>query len=1171
MKRLCALKRIGTVCCMLVVAAISIHLCQHASLFFEFGDVHAQFEQADVENSYALERDTEADLESLTPNDAIAKLVKINSSYSRASFLFKWLAEANKTDLIEMLRISEGVERNAYRTEIQTATTRKLATLDPYLSLQWISGQPRVSRAPVLRSLFHEWSLIDIDQAVEGAKLISGSDRKTALETILSKHNDLAASAVLDVSRELELEEVGLQSISDSETRELLDDPATAWDSLLSDSLDDESQLDSLELVAAAWREQEGFDVLLQVAKLFPMKDDRSALSTVIEGSVVKDIEDAFAWLRKVPRLERGELPCALAMVAARTDPELAFREIAAWSDDPIHVQLEKSAANTWAKTDPREMLERIKTIPQSARVGAMEIALTRLAYGSPIEAVAYMEATKEFVRSDTHFARTIAKQWSFTDPEAALEWAIAYSAEDKELLDSLRRVIFRNLVRVDLEKALDISRSNIRSTLIRVDDAAEYDVIWELTQLGKIEEAISLLPQVHGQARFFSILALGEMLVRAGDPIKTIELGTEIPSLNNPLFGPASYFNTTLDLWAIRNPQQLFQTLPLITSPLVRSLAARTLIDLQDATPALTEEQIQSAQAFLDEHPISVDALRQELVFPAEKGLISLDQLDEPEEVQAQITDAVEQGTSVSTGTNEIDLNSGDRVTAFERSVTLYETLDSARVEDLRDLLKDSRDIEQASDRRHRQVAIASRFASLNPEKALEAAFEFPANDRLPVLEGIFAEWSESDLTSATKAAASLDQRNRTTALKSITAMRDDLGVQKLRSIARELGHAGYANDIENDSLLVEFADNPRRVWHYLTHDGLENSSQLDILTQVAEAAVEIEGLDVLFHLHAPFSRVRFVDEILVLDAVVTALVKNDPEVTWKYVQSGSSKTPVHSSERTDITGTNVRSQWDRAYMTNVVQELLLKSWSAWNPTFVLERLEHIPRQLQSLACEHALEALVAIEPERAVELMQTLKHLGTNRDRVVSRFVRQWSTADPSAALAWVQSERSIEDQSRQDLLMYVLSSLALEDPKLALEIAGREPNPSQIEHWIIYELALMDVETAIEVLPLVSEEGQYFANAGVAEQLIENGDVDRAVAIRKQYEEDSGESVNWFMFFLDWAIENPVQLFERLDDLPPTLRFEGAHALDYRHLPELTQEQKDTVHAIYEAGQN
>ena len=98
-----------------------------------------------------------------------------------------------------------------------------------------------------------------------------------------------------------------------------------------------------LELVASAWEVEEGFDVLLQAATLFPSKDDRSALSTVITGAVSNNIEDAFAWLRNVSLLERGELPCALAMVAALTDPEMAFEEIAAWSDDPIHVQLEKN------------------------------------------------------------------------------------------------------------------------------------------------------------------------------------------------------------------------------------------------------------------------------------------------------------------------------------------------------------------------------------------------------------------------------------------------------------------------------------------------------------------------------------------------------------------------------------------------------------------------------------------------------------------------------------------------------------------------------------------------------------------------------------------------------------------------------------------------------------
>ena len=82
----------------------------------------------------------------------------------------------------------------------------------------------------------------------------------------------------------------------------------------------------------------------------------------------------------------------------------------------------------------------------------------------------------------------TIAQHWSHTDPEAALEWVIDYSGEDQELLESLRRSVFRNLVRVDFERALDISRNSTWSTLVNAQDAAEYDVLWELTQLGMID-----------------------------------------------------------------------------------------------------------------------------------------------------------------------------------------------------------------------------------------------------------------------------------------------------------------------------------------------------------------------------------------------------------------------------------------------------------------------------------------------------------------------------------------------------------------------------------------------------------------------------------------------------------------------------------------------------------
>jgi len=119
-------------------------------------------------------------------------------------------------------------------------------------------------------------------------------------------------------------------------------------------------------------------------------------------------------------------------------------------------------------------------------------------------------------------------------------------------------------------------------------------------------------------------------MLVRAGEPYAAIELGANIPT-PDPSFiitGPASYFNSIFNLWATRDPQQLFDSLQSLNSPLIRSMAARTLINQHESRPTLSEESIKDAEKLLSEYPITENMHLLELQLQDEKGLIDLDQL---------------------------------------------------------------------------------------------------------------------------------------------------------------------------------------------------------------------------------------------------------------------------------------------------------------------------------------------------------------------------------------------------------------------------------------------------------------------------------------------------------------------------------------------------------------
>ncbi|MYD45947.1 MAG: hypothetical protein F4W92_06315 [Gammaproteobacteria bacterium] len=505
-----------------------------------------------------------------------------------------------------------------------------------------------------------------------------------------------------------------------------------------------------------------------------------------------------------------------------------------------------------------------------------------------------------------------------------------------------------------------------------------------------------------------------------------------------------------------------------------------------------------------------------------------------------------------------------GDHDSVFDQRANLYETLTLANKDELVGLLKDSLSIVPDSVRHETIFAIASRFTAIDPLEALVAFNELAEQERTPFLEGLFSEWCVSNLDEAVAAAVKLNRQERLTVFMAIVSVRDDLTISQLNSIASELGHPDYASDVASQMKMVEFADDPISAWDVLIYDGLDNSSQLDTLVHVAEAVIEKHGFHALFHLHEPFDRgFRIVGETTIYYEVLNTLVKNDPENTWEYIRNGSTGTFDEPLEKVHLQDQDPFSKREQAYMTDRVQRLLMYSWADTYPDEVLSDIEQIPYHLQPLACERALAELVTTDPERTVELIGSLTPYGSNRNAALEEIVRRWSATDPSAALDWVLSAPEMENiadgkafstpSTRTYIMRTVLASLALEDPERALQVATREYRPEYFESWIMAKLARSDLESALEVLPLVIH-----TTPVVAGVLVELGEVERGMKMLLQYEDTSDEEVSWFWFFRSWAVYNAVDLIERMEEFEPKLRTAAASAIDYIFIPELTGKQ-------------
>ena len=621
-----------------VIALVSFATC---ALIFSYGNTNGEdfVVDGDLANTKAskeqgLEQNDQPSSNHESFVEVLNELVKIDSNFQRSASLYAFLADVNESDLIDLLHQTESIESTNARLNIQKLVVQKLASVDPDQALDWITSVPKLRRDPLLKGLFHDWSITNLMQAAEGAKSLRGTDRSTALEVILSTRKDVSVRILRDIAKELGLEEFARRHMNKIEALQLLEEPSSAWDLLVNDDFDDTKQLAELRLVASAWKKMEGFDVLLQVSSLFPDENDRKALSTVIEDIVGTELGDAFDFVRNLSPKERGELPSALAMVAARVNPEVALEEIAAWSHDPIHVHLQRIVSTTWAKTDPRGMLDKLELVPQIARRNALKIAFTHLAYVSPTEAIRNLKRANEFLSAKGWLPAIIVNQWSQTDPKAAFEWSISYADSNSELREYLLRNVLANLVESDIDKAIEIS-GEIDSIYISFLDEASYDVVKKLIQMGKIEEAFARLPLLNKNARHFAMKDLGWVLVRAGEPFAAIELGANVPTPDPDVMvtGPASYFNSVLDEWVSRDPQQLFESLRSFTSPWLRSLAARSILDHQNSRPTLSQESIEYVEALLNKKPETKNLHRLELQLQDEQGLIDLDQIDLPSE----------------------------------------------------------------------------------------------------------------------------------------------------------------------------------------------------------------------------------------------------------------------------------------------------------------------------------------------------------------------------------------------------------------------------------------------------------------------------------------------------------------------------------------------------------
>lgn len=523
----------------------------------------------------------------------LAGLLNYQSNFRLSLTLYKELENTNEEQLKSLLEESKSMEQISRRQLVQQTIFRRYALLDPRSAVKQVSSMPGLQQSDLFATVFGEWALSHLDDAVAGAKQLDGLRKVAALRGILESRDDLSDAVRIGIARQLGNELVAENLLTQSNFSDAIKDPETAWDTLIADDVLDTAQTGRFIQVAEAWIVKDGMSVLAKINDTLTDKTSKTAvLTTVIHKLVQADAQVVFDFARTVENDARNSLIVNVVNAWARLDPEATLDAVQSVESKSLRTSLENRIAASWGSTNPREVLENLDLLPENAQDSAMSSAISSLAQTAPEEAanlMAGMDGSEQRLMT----AFQVLSEWANSDPLAALEWTLN-NPEVEDLQTTLLPSILYQVANNDPQIAFDIAR---QQPLGENGVGLEGQVLSNIA-LKDIDKALALLSQVReGSTLIYAVSSVGRAMLRTGDVDEAWGLAQRLPVSQRQ-----DYYQSVVDSWAASNGTELYESIDSLPSDTIKSHAALMLITFNKWSRYLDNEEVDDVRTYLNE-----------------------------------------------------------------------------------------------------------------------------------------------------------------------------------------------------------------------------------------------------------------------------------------------------------------------------------------------------------------------------------------------------------------------------------------------------------------------------------------------------------------------------------------------------------------------------------------
>lgn len=209
---------------------------------------------------------------------------KFDNFLERSSALYDMFANVDANMLQEYWEQAQNLETSNIRDEIQDVIIQRWSVLDPMAALDVIeSDAPEARKQVLFESVFHEWSLIDLENASNHVGNLEKDAKLRAVASIVKAREDMTYKQRREFARQFECEWVAIDVLRKMTNSIVIAKPDQEWRSFVWENKDDlqnlsDAQNRMLGLLAYSWIVHEGIVAFEKIRHSLP--SDFSLLET---------------------------------------------------------------------------------------------------------------------------------------------------------------------------------------------------------------------------------------------------------------------------------------------------------------------------------------------------------------------------------------------------------------------------------------------------------------------------------------------------------------------------------------------------------------------------------------------------------------------------------------------------------------------------------------------------------------------------------------------------------------------------------------------------------------------------------------------------------------------------------------------------------------------------